>query len=161
MSERWMRQKKKVRLAAASGRPFNGRVNVFTYGSLMFDCVWCAVTGRMRPSATGRLDGFEAWKIAGQTFPGLAPADGRQVTGRIWQEVAAADLAALDEFESGIYDRVRLTVEGETGQSLECWAYVVRPACRTMLLAEPWDREEFRQKHLADFLKTWPAGRGD
>jgi gamma-glutamylcyclotransferase (GGCT)/AIG2-like uncharacterized protein YtfP len=141
-----------VWLAGAGGMSFNPPVNVFTYGSLMFDEVWRAVTGRTRPSEPGQLIGFEAWKIAGQTFPGLAPAEGHRVAGRVWREVADTELALLDEFESGIYDRLRVTVQGEAGRSLECWAYVVRPDCRKLLLPERWSREEFERRHLADFL---------
>lgn len=131
---------------------FNRRVNVFTYGSLMFDEVWLHVVGRAGPSVTACLRGFEAWKISGESFPGLTPADGHQVTGRVWLAVTPAELARLDAFESGIYDRERVSVTASDGPTLDCWTYVVRGDCRSLLLNEPWDREEFRRHHLATFL---------
>lgn len=134
-------------------RVFNRGVNVFTYGSLLFDGVWEAVVGRIGPSFEGRLDGFEAWKITGQVFPGLAPACGHQVAGRVWQGVTAVELAKLDAFESGIYDRERVPVQTSSGKLLKCWAYVVRPDCRDRLRNERWDRDEFQRLHLEDFVK--------
>lgn len=128
-------------------------MNAFTYGSLLFDGVWEAVVGRIGPSVEGRLDGFEAWKLQGQVFPGLAPASGHQVVGRVWQGVTAVELAKLDAFESGIYDRERVLVQTNVGDLVECWAYVVRPACRDRLRNERWDRDEFQRLHLEAFVK--------
>jgi gamma-glutamylcyclotransferase (GGCT)/AIG2-like uncharacterized protein YtfP len=142
MSGRSGGKKQKVWLATGAGMAFNRGMNVFTYGSLMFEEVWRAVVG------------YEAWKLVGQTFPGLAPAPGRQVNGRIWQGVTETELGRLDVFESGIYDRQLLAVRAEDGMTLPCWAYIVRPDSRTLLLNEPWDREEFERLHLRDFLSA-------
>jgi gamma-glutamylcyclotransferase (GGCT)/AIG2-like uncharacterized protein YtfP len=154
MSGRSSGKKQKVWLATGAGMAFNRGMNVFTYGSLMFEEVWRAVVGRTGPSVAGQLTGYEAWKLVGQTFPGLAPAPGRQVNGRIWQDVTETELARLDVFESGIYDRQRLAVRAEDDTTLPCWAYIVRPDSRTLLLNEPWDREEFERLHLRDFLSA-------
>lgn len=154
MSGRFGGKKQKVWLATTSRIAFNREMNVFTYGSLMFDEVWRAVVGRTGPSVAGQLTDHEAWKLAGQTFPGLAPAPGRLVNGRIWQGVTETELGKLDVFESGIYDRQLLAVRAEDGTTLPCWAYIVRPDSRTLLLPDPWDREEFARLHLRDFLAT-------
>lgn len=134
--------------------PSNAVVNVFTYGSLMFDQVWRAVVGRLNPSVYGRLDCFVAWKLAGQTFPGMAPAPGHHVLGRIWQQVTQDELARLDAFESRIYDRTALNLQTDDGVQIEAWTYVVRPDCRGMLLNEPWDSQEFQRRHLPTFLSA-------
>ncbi len=131
---------------------FNRGVNVFTYGTLTFEEIWRSVVGRTGPSVAASLRGFEAWKIPGESFPGLTPAEGHQVAGRVWQGVTAEELARLDAFESGIYDRERVSVTANDGQTLDCWTYLVRPECRGQLLNEPWDREEFRRRYLATFL---------
>jgi len=141
-----------VPLASIGILRFTGAVNVFTYGSLMFDEVWRAVVGRLGASTPGRLDGFEAWRVAGQTFPGLTPAAGHRVAGRIWHDVTDAELARLDTFESGMYQRELLPVMADGGAALACWTYLVRPDSRGLLLAQPWDREEFRRVHLPAFL---------
>lgn len=154
MSGRSGGKKQKVRLATGTGIAFNRGMNVFTYGSLMFDEVWRAVVARTGPSVPGQLIGYEAWKIAGQTFPGLTPAPGRQVNGRIWQGITETELARLDGFESGIYDRQMIPVQAKDGTTLPCWVYVVRPDSRTLLLPEPWDCDEFARLHLRDFLTT-------
>lgn len=119
----------------------------------MFDEVWQGVVGRRGPSATGRLEGFAAWRISGQTFPGMTRAPGRTVAGRIWFDVTPDELAKLDAFESGIYERERVLVLTSTGQQLECWTYLVRPDSVGLLLPEPWDREEFQRLHLPTFLR--------
>ncbi len=127
-------------------------MNVFAYGSLMFDEVWLGVVGRMVPSVTASLENFEAWKIAGEPFPGMAPASGHRVTGRVWSGISQIELDRLDAFESGIYDRQPVFVRTAVDPSLQCWAYVVQPGFQTLLLPEPWDRDEFRRLHLATFL---------
>lgn len=126
---------------------------MFTYGSLMFDEVWQAVVGRLGDSTPGRLAEHEAWRIAGQTFPGMTPAPGHAVTGRIWRDVKPGELELLDAFESGIYERQRVTVETAGGHLCECWAYLVRREARGRLLNQAWDREEFRRRDLPTFLE--------
>lgn len=133
-------------------------MNVFAYGSLMFDPVWRAVVGRVNPSVPGRLARFAAFKISGQTFPGLATVPGGKVTGRVWLEVTEAELGELDRFESGIYQREQLTVDTAPGGPLPCWTYVVRPDCRSLLLPELWDCEEFERLHLATFIESESNG---
>jgi gamma-glutamylcyclotransferase (GGCT)/AIG2-like uncharacterized protein YtfP len=82
----------------------------------------------------------------------MMPAPGRIAEGRSWLDVTPEELEKLDAFESGIYDRELVSVLASDGRALECWAYIVRPDCRGRLLDVPWDREEFRRRHLATFL---------
>lgn len=153
MSKRQFEKKKKVRLASRRPFAFNASVNVFTYGTLMFDDVWRAVVGRLNASLPGQLGGYEAWKIAGQVFPGMAPATGHEVSGRVWQKVTDEELKRLDAFESGIYHREMINVK-TAGGGIDCWVYLMRADCRSLLLPEPWDREEFRRLHLATYLAS-------
>lgn len=145
-------KKQKVWLASLATMAFHGRVNVFTYGSLMFDEVWRGVTGRLAESVPGVLADHAAWRLRGQNFPGLAPAPGHQTAGRIWLAVTPDELARLDEFESGLYERRLFDVRAGNGRRLNCWAYEVRSDSRSLLEPALWDPEEFRQRHLAGFL---------
>ena len=128
-------------------------MNVFTYGSLMFEEIWLAVTGRKTASVTGTLHGYAAWRIAGQTFPGLAPAVGENTLGRVWQDVTTNELQRLDCFEAGIYDRQLLPVRTSGDTEVSCWTYVVRPDSQSLLLRDRWDADEFRREHLANFMR--------
>ena len=152
MANRPESKKEKVWLANFAGLPFNRAVNVFTYGSLMFDEVWRGVVGRPGVSVVGTLADHEAWKIAGEVYPGLYPAPGRQVAGRVWLDVGLDELARLDRFEPAIYERRTVVVRLPTGEPAECETYMIRTESRDCLLAEPWDREGFKRRHLASFL---------
>ena len=152
MGKRAGGMKEKVRLARRREFSFTDAVNLFTYGTLMFDPIWSRVTGRIHPSITGTLDDYEARKIVGEVFPGLVPAAGCRVNGRIWQEVSPDDIAALDRYESHIYERRIMEVQGAKNVRLECWTYVVRPEFRARLLDEPWQAKEFRERHLPGYL---------
>jgi gamma-glutamylcyclotransferase (GGCT)/AIG2-like uncharacterized protein YtfP len=145
-------KKEKVQLASRRANAFNGRVNVFAYGTLMLDEVWEFVTGRIHPSTPGTLADHRVRKLAGQTFPGMIPATGDLARGRVWRDVTTTDLEKLDRFESGIYQRETVNVQCGDGGPCSCWAYLIRPANQGMLLEEPWDLDEFRRLHLETYL---------
>ncbi|MFN0125148.1 MAG: gamma-glutamylcyclotransferase family protein [Verrucomicrobiales bacterium] len=127
-------------------------MNVFTYGSLIFADVWMRVAGQSCPSRLATLDDFAAWKVRGESYPGLAPAPGQSTSGLLYLNVSADAAARLDAFEGPFYHRTSVTVRLADGTTLDAETYVVAPAHRHELEPVAWDAEEFRQHHLASFL---------
>jgi gamma-glutamylcyclotransferase (GGCT)/AIG2-like uncharacterized protein YtfP len=152
MSEAVNGMKEKVWLASGRAVGFNVAVHLFTYGTLMFNQVWRQVVGRLNPSLPATLEGHRIGKITGQVFPGMTICPGGRVSGRAWWDVTPGELALLDEFESGLYERMEVPAILLDGSRRSCWAYLVRPEHQGMLLEERWDPAEFEHLHLATYL---------
>ncbi len=132
-------------------------MNVFTYGSLMFDEVWRrVVTGRYR-HAEAVLDAHRRHAVRGATYPGVVPAPGRQVRGVVHLDVLPDDVARLDAFEGTPYERRAVLVD-VSGEMLPASVYVMRdPAC---LEPVDWDAASFARTGMHEFIATYCAQRG-
>lgn len=100
--------------------------HVFTYGSLMFAEVWQRVVRGKYLSQPARIDGYQRYAVRGDTYPGIAMATGASVTGLIYRDVNAADLAALDHFEGDFYERIGLHATSEDGAQIAVQTYLFR-----------------------------------
>ena len=126
--------------------------HVFTYGSLVIPAVMEAVTGRSFPNEEATLRGFERFLITQQVYPGIVPAEGMHVAGRLYFDVDEPSLARLDYFESEVYNRLTVDVELASGESTSAFAYVVSAQYRHLLSEEAWDEATFAELHLPSFL---------
>ena len=131
-------------------------MNLFTYGSLMFPEVWRPVAGGEYTGVAATLSDHAAWKVRGESYPGLAPAAGRTTAGVLYLEVSAAAIDRLDAFEGSFYERIVVGVRTSEGADVTAFAYVVAPGHRHELADTLWDAEEFRRLHLSGFLTIPP-----
>ncbi len=130
-------------------------MNLFTYGSLMFPEVWLRVAGRAFPSQLATLADYAAYRVRGETYPGLAASPGQVTSGVVYLGVDEEAVARLDEFEGAYYERRALTASLPDGAPLDVSAYVVVATFRSTLEDALWDVEEFRVRHLASFMGPW------
>lgn len=133
-------------------------IAVFTYGSLMYDAVWRAIVPAAGPSLTGRIEGWRRHALRDASYPGLVASPGTSVRGRLWLDVAPADLARLDAFEGDEYRREAVLVlpdDGSAPRPAQAWIWF--DAAR--LLHHDWDPARFEREHLAGFAKAHGAGR--
>ncbi|MDB6132846.1 MAG: hypothetical protein JWM59_1089 [Verrucomicrobiales bacterium] len=131
--------------------------HVFTYGSLMFPEVWQRVTASRTTGEPARLDGFEARKLAGQTYPVLVTAPSSAVEGMLYRNVDAGALARLDLFEGDFYARRTVTVipgggGRASGEKVPAEVYAAAAEDHPDILPERWLTDEFRDRHLTHFL---------
>ncbi|MEM1107264.1 MAG: gamma-glutamylcyclotransferase family protein [Planctomycetota bacterium] len=126
--------------------------HVFAYGSLMVPAVMRAVTGKLFSSEEAKLEGFARYLVAEQVHPGIVPALGHHVAGRLYLDIDQDSLKQLDYFESDIYLRQAVEVELPEGDMVEAFAYVVGERHRSLLSDQSWDEAEFIQRHLPGFL---------
>ena len=133
-------------------------MNVFTYGSLMFPEVWRRVAGQDHCAAPATLAAHAAWKVRGQSYPGLTEAPDEATKGIVYFEVEPEAAGRLDTFEGSFYTRVPVSVRLSDGRMIPAQVYLVNKAFRNSLSDERWDAEEFRIRHLASFLGPQRAG---
>ncbi|RTL21873.1 MAG: gamma-glutamylcyclotransferase [Burkholderiales bacterium] len=128
----------------------------FTYGSLMWADIMARVCGRGFASEPAVLAGHRRHPVRGQDYPGLWPAPGHEVPGRLYLDVDAAAWARLDAFEGDEYERVEVQVRLADGRCAAAQAYRFRAACRDRLLPGDWDADAFaregRQRFEARYL---------
>ena len=125
---------------------------VFCYGTLVWPEVLEAVTGQRFRGAQAVLPGFARFRLRDEVYPSVVEREGAQTEGRVWLGVDARALARLDAYEGELYERRRLDVRGEDGGAFAAWTYVLHPREQGRLSEEPWDRDAFAARHLADFL---------
>jgi len=83
----------------------------FAYGSLMWADIMARVCGGAAlASEPAQLPGYRRHPVLGQDYPGLRPAEGGTVVGRLYRGVDAAQWARLDAFEGPEYERVPVQV---------------------------------------------------
>ena len=125
--------------------------NIFTYGSLMFDEVWCQVVSGRYHSAAATLHHHQRHALTGLSYPGVVATPDLHVQGRLYFDVSAADMARLDAFEGAEYRRDALQVLLASGEPVSAWTYIWLDPQR--LSGQPWQSEGFR---LSEFLQTYP-----
>lgn len=123
-------------------------IPVFTYGSLMFAPVWeRVVKGRYR-SATAVLDRHARFALVDDIYPGMVVATGSTVSGVVYFDVAAADLAALDHFEGDEYCRTEVQLQLDDGTALTAETYLFEALDR--LSDQPWNPGTFAMARFLD-----------
>lgn len=130
-------------------------MDVFTYGSLMFDPVWRRVVAGACPSEPARLAGWARRRVRGETYPALVPQAGGRVEGVLYRQVAPDDLARLDAFEGDDYlrrDVTVLTAAGPVTAQVYAWK-----AGNARLLDEDWLPTRFLEEGMARFIERYPG----
>ena len=135
----------------------------------MFAAVWTRVVAGSYRSLPAMLGGFRRQRVRGKDYPALehapAGAAGAAIDGILYLDVAAADLAALDEFEGPDYRRIKVpvTLRQEAAAGMPIGSEVVAD---TYLFVAPdkveprdWDPVEFERERIGRFLREYPPPR--
>jgi gamma-glutamylcyclotransferase (GGCT)/AIG2-like uncharacterized protein YtfP len=140
----------------------NGAImNLFVYGSLMLPEVMQAVAGQKFPFQGGMVRGYAQFELRDEHQAAMIPFPDTSTEGVVYADVDESALKRLDAFAGAGFDRVEVNVEAENGEWIEAEAHVLRMRHKKRLMAEPWDEDEFRQKHLAGFLKVHSEAKAD
>ncbi len=133
---------------AAHSLPFASPVHVFTYGTLIFPEIWRAVVGREFASAPAAATGFAVHRVRDGVYPVMIRAEAAsRVAGLVYFDVDDAALAALDTYESELYDRMTVTLDA--GGTVACQAYVLPPERDDFASGERWVAGRFEREELA------------
>jgi len=129
--------------------------HAFTYGSLMWADIMARVCGREFAGEPASLAGHARHPVRGHDYPGLRPAPGGHVSGRLYRDVDAAAWARLDAFEGPEYERVLVDVKLADGSSLPAWVYCMRAELADRLLPGDWDVDAFEREGKARFMARY------
>ncbi|MGP4112356.1 gamma-glutamylcyclotransferase family protein [Streptomyces sp. 4N509B] len=124
--------------------------SLFTYGTLRVDRVINGLLGRVPASASDTARGWRAASLRNRVYPGLVPAPGESVQGRLYTDLSAEEWNVLDRFEDDLYVLRRLRLDsGRQG-----WAYVWDAE---EVLARNWSVEEFEAEHLDAYVSRFSS----
>lgn len=127
----------------------------FTYGSLMWADIMARVCGREFASEPASLADHARHPVRGQDYPGLRPAPGGLVPGRLYRDVDAAAWARLDAFEGEEYERADVLVALADGRTLPAQVYRFRGDFAGRLLPGAWDVAAFEREGRERFLARY------
>jgi gamma-glutamylcyclotransferase (GGCT)/AIG2-like uncharacterized protein YtfP len=130
--------------------------NLFAYGSLMFPEVLHRLISPRHATLDATLKDHQRFRIIKETYPALIEQNGQQVEGLLIIGLTLKDLIALDRFEGKFYIRRTVTVSGSDSNTWQAETYLFRKQYRHRLTEQEWDANQFREKHLQEFLQTYP-----
>jgi len=120
---------------------------LFVYGTLMFPALMRAVIGRSPPARPAALPDYGRYPLRRRPYPAIVPARGERVDAWLVQDLSAALLRRLDDYEGPAFRRQRVCVSAtDSGARMEAEAYVLRPRYRCLLLDRPWDPDAFARR---------------
>ena len=120
---------------------------LFAYGTLQFTEILGVLLGRLPEHRPGAAPGWRAAALAGRVYPGLVRA-GATVAGRLITGLTAEELRIIDEYESGPYELVRLSLD----DGREGWTYAWTE--HAAVLPHDWSAGDFAGRHLTAFAEN-------
>ena len=130
-------------------------MNIFVYGSLMFDEVWTALISEPYDNVAARLDGFKRLEVREQEYPGMIEAQKSVVDGRLVLGVQNADLLVLDRFEGEYYRRAQVVVSANDGRLFDAQTYIFKDDYSYLLGNNEWDVDRFCNNGIKLFLAEY------
>ena len=129
---------------------------LFCYGTLQSREIFNAITGLSPQGEPAWLAGYACYRVKRAVYPGIIIDSQGEVPGTLYRGISRAALQKLDHFEGPLYQRRRLTIISDRGQSIEAWVYVIKTDCRHLLTREVW----CYQDHEASFLERFRGEKG-
>jgi gamma-glutamylcyclotransferase (GGCT)/AIG2-like uncharacterized protein YtfP len=123
---------------------------LFVYGTLLFPEIMRRVIGRVLPSEPATLRGYARRGLRGYLYPGVLPALGEEVVGKLCLGIDGATLKRLDVYEGEQFERRRVHVVTARGRR-GAFVYALAPAHREAA-TEAWSAERFAQDAFARYL---------
>ena len=135
-------------------------MNIFTYGSLMFERVWTVVVAGTYRKTNARLFGYQRRKIRGEAYPALVPGTADDwVDGVVYLDVGQRDAARLDRFEGSYYSKKREICSLPDGSRISTWVYVFKEKFADLVEPQTWDPEWFKKKAIHTFMAAYQGYR--
>ena len=129
-------------------------MNLFVYGTLLFDEVRDQVASSRYRYCPGHVTGYKRVKVQRQIYPALIKGHGT-VDGRLLFDITSEDLIRLDAFEGAYFNRRSVTVATEKDESMAAEVYELNPNHYDIIEDEPWIPADFKQHDLPIFLRTY------
>jgi len=136
-------------------------MNLFTYGSLMFDAVWSRLVSRPYESSPASLSGYVRKCVKNDLYPIVFKGDENiSIDGMLYFNIEPQDLAMLDEFEGEYYLREAVRVRLADGSFLPAETYVLKDEFRHLASDQDWDAAHFASIGIHHFIEKYSEELG-
>ena len=88
---------------------------MFVYGSLLFSFVWKHVIGREPKMRSAKVYGFRRYAVRDSFYPGVWHEEKGVLSGKFVLDLTADEIAMVDEYEGGEYQKSTVQVILEDG----------------------------------------------
>ena len=134
-------------------------INIFTYGSLMFEPVWSRVVAGTYDRSEAVLRGYDRKSVHNEVYPVLVPsAFNSQVRGIVYHDVSISDLDRLDKFEGEYYFRKTEQVITLDMAILPAAVYVLKEEYYRIISPQKWDPVHFSTTGIHYFMHSYMEG---
>ena len=131
-------------------------VNIFTYGTLMFEEIWSRVVVGKYNKTPAIVNGYDRKMARGEVYPVLFPSTGFSlVEGIVYIGVTDADLQELDSFEGKYYSRQPAEALVREAAKLPVQVYVLKQEYYSVISHKDWDPARFRIDGIQLFLDSY------
>ncbi len=131
-------------------------VNIFTYGTLMFEEIWSQVAAGEYDRIPAILSGYDRKLARGEVYPVLFPsADISLVEGFVYIGATDADLEKLDAFEGEYYFRQPAEAVIYEATKLPVEVYVLKEEYYSIISHQEWDPVRFKTEGMQLFLNRF------
>ena len=128
-------------------------MNLFVYGTLLYQSVMDLVVEQKFNAMSARLPDYTRCCLRRRVYPGIVPHKNSHVDGLIYFDMSEQAIQRLDFFEGVEYDRIDVQPFLSNGESIQSCAYVVSPIYQNVLEVYKWNEDSFEQNHLDIYLK--------
>lgn len=131
-------------------------MEIFTYGTLMFNEVWSRVVKGNYLSTRTTLQGYSRKTVKGQVYPVIvADEKAPGIDGVLYQQVTKEDVDRLDDFEGDFYERKTVLVSLQDQVVIHAETYVLNPEYQSIVSNEQWDPDNFLKHQIDYFLENY------
>lgn len=135
-------------------------LNIFAYGSLMYEPVWRQVVKGRYDGQPASILGYSRYRLRGRTYPALVPGTpDTTISGMLYRRVAHDDIIRLDCFEGHWYQRIGIRCHPDRKSPVIAATYLFKPAYAHLISSEIWDAEQFAQTGIGTFLQHYRGFR--
>ncbi len=116
--------------------------------------VFRKVTGKLYRTQNAILNGYERFKLSGESYPAIIRKTDATTEGIIYFDISATDFEKLDHFEGDLYKKVNAPVHAKNQQVVNVILYVLKDGNELLLSQQKWDKSAFIDFELKQFLET-------
>jgi gamma-glutamylcyclotransferase (GGCT)/AIG2-like uncharacterized protein YtfP len=129
-------------------------MNLFIYGTLIVPEIWRRVVGRDCRRQSALVRGMRVVRATGELYPVMVATEDEHsaASGYVVFDVTAKDIAALDDYESAIYDRIAVQAELDSGELVDAQTYLLPRRSIARASEEPWTLDWFEREGLSRYL---------
>jgi gamma-glutamylcyclotransferase (GGCT)/AIG2-like uncharacterized protein YtfP len=149
----WRARRSGFKTPIGSREIVSGIDALFAYGTLRCQEIMRAVCGQPFVGRAATLENYRVLKVRGEVYPGMIKSPGFVARGVVYQNIGARHFEALDAFEGEMYEKQRIQIQLEDGDTGTAFAYLVKESYEKYLEPVAWSYTQFIEVDKKQFVR--------